>query len=92
MPTSPNHQIRQIARAERLRTLRNWCAGIGIVALALALMTTRNPVGNPKSWASAFNALGASGAFIQYAGWLAGSGILFLLVAAIVALYLGVSE
>lgn len=92
MPTSPNHQLRRIARAERLRTLRNWCAGLGVVALALALMTIRNTVGNPETWTSAFNALGASGAFTQYAGWLAGTGILFLLVAAVVALYVGVSE
>lgn len=75
-----------------MRALRNWLTGLGVVALALALMAIRNTVGNPETWTSAFNALAASGAFAQYAAWLAGAGILFLLVAVVVALYLGVSE
>lgn len=59
------------------------------MVLALALMTLRNTVGNPKTWASAFNALAASGAFVQYAGWLAAVGSLLLLIALLVTLYLG---
>jgi len=55
-------------------------------------MTIRNTVGNPETWTSAFNALGASGVFAQYAAWLAGAGIFFLLAAAAIALYVRVSE
>jgi len=62
---------------------------LGIVAFALALMAVRNTTGNPKTWASAFHALGASGAFVQYAGWLAAIGGLFLLFALFLTLYLG---
>jgi hypothetical protein len=71
-----------------LRGLRNWCTGLGFVLLALALMTVRNTLGNPETWASAFNAMAASGAFVQYTGWLAGIGVLLLLVALLVALCL----
>lgn len=86
---SSHDQNSYLARVEFLRTLRNWCTGLAVVALALALMTVRNTVGNPKTWSSAFDALGASGAFIQYAGWLAGIGALFLLIAVLLALHLG---
>jgi hypothetical protein len=65
---------------------------LGVVVLALALMAVRNTVGNPETWASAFHALAASGAFVQYAVWLVAIGALFLIIALLIALYIGRAE
>lgn len=92
MPTSSHDQLSRLTRLDLLRTLRNWFTALGIVAIALAVMTVRNTVGNPETWASAFDALAASGAFAQYAGWLAALGALLLIVAFSLALYLGRAE
>ena len=88
MSASSHDQLSRLARVDLLRSLRNWFTGLGVVVLALALMVVRNTVGNPETWTSAFDALAASGAFVQYAGWLAAIGVLFLLVALLIALYL----
>ena len=88
MSASSHDQLSCLARVDLLRSLRNWCTGLGVVVLALALMAVRNTVGNPETWASAFDALAASGAFVQYAGWFAAVGVLFLLVALLIAFYL----
>jgi hypothetical protein len=55
-------------------------------------MAVSNTVVNPETWTSAFHALAASGAFVQYAGWLAAIGVLFLLIAGLIALYLAKTE
>jgi hypothetical protein len=89
MPTPTQDHLGLHVRMELLRGLRNWCIGLGVFILALAFMALRNTVGNPETWASAFNALAASGAFVQYAGCLAAVGGFLLLIALLVALYLG---
>ena len=89
MSASSHDQFRRIARLGVLRAVRNWCIGLGVVVLALALMAVRNTAGNPETWVSAFNALAASGAFVQYAGWLAAIGALFLFVGLLIAFYVG---
>jgi hypothetical protein len=89
MPALSQDHLSLHARMKLLSGVRNWCTGLGVVALALALMALRNTVGNPETWASAFNALAASGTFAQYAGWLAAVGCLFLLIALLVMFYLG---
>ena len=89
MSLSSHDQFNRLARVALLRDLRNWCIGLGVVALALALIAVRNTVANPETWASAFHALAASGAFVQYAVWLAAIGALFLLIALLIALYIG---
>ena len=58
----------------------------------MAVMTVRNTVANPETWASAFNALAASGVFTKYAGWLAGFGVLLLIAAFLLALYIEKAE
>ncbi|MDO9029912.1 MAG: hypothetical protein U1D69_08560 [Polynucleobacter sp.] len=88
MPTPSHDHFSPHVRMELLRGLRTWCTGLGVVVLALALMALTNTVSNPKTWTSAFNALAASGAFVQYAGWLAAVGGLFLLIALLVTFYL----
>ena len=89
MSLSSHNQFNRLARVALLRDLRNWCIGLGVVALALALIAVRNTVANPETWTSAFHALAASGAFVQYAVWLAAIGALFLLIALLIALYIG---
>lgn len=92
MLASSHDQLSRLTRLEMLRTLRDWFTALGIVVLALALMAVRNTVGNPETWASAFDALAASGAFVQYAGWFAAIGLLFLTIAFVLTLYLGRTE
>lgn len=92
MPPSSNDQLSSLIRLGMLRTLRNWFTALGVVVLALALMAVRNTVANPETWASAFDALAASEAFVQYAAWLAAIGALFLTIAFVLALYLGRTE
>ena len=92
MRTPSHDQLNQLARLDLLRAIRNWFATLGIVAIAMAVMTVRNTVANPETWTSAFNALAASGAFTQYAGWLAGFGVLLLIAAILIALYVGKAE
>jgi len=87
MPRSSHGQVDRLAAIERLRIVRNWCAGVGVALLLLALMLLSNTVGNPKTWSSAFHALAASGAFVVYGSWLAIAGGLVLAVALLVAFY-----
>ena len=75
-------------RIEFLHTVRDWCLGLGICFLALALMSISNTVTNPDTWSSAYNALAASGLFAHYAGWLFPVGTAFLLIAFLVAVCL----
>jgi hypothetical protein len=92
MRTPSYNELNHLERLDLLRAIRNWSATLGIVAIALAVMTVRNTVANPETWASAFNALAASGTFTQYAGWLAGFGLLLLILAFLLALYVGKAE
>ncbi|MBV7544491.1 hypothetical protein [Acidovorax sp. sic0104] len=85
---SPSKQQRWQERLKWLRRLRNWFLGLGVIALATALQTACNTIGNPDTWASAFHAFSASGMLAQYGWWLTGFGsalvILGLLVAIVV--------
>jgi hypothetical protein len=92
MSLSSHDQLSWLARLGLLRDLRIWCIGLGVVVLALALMAVSHTVVNPETWTSAFHALAASGAFLQYAGWLAAIGALFFLTALLIALYVGRME
>ena len=85
MSTARRDPARQHARMDLLRGLRSWCSGLSVVFLALALMSLANTVSNPKTWTSSFRALAASGAFVQYGGWLAAVGGLFLFIALLVS-------
>lgn len=92
MSTVTNDHVREHARMALLRSLRGWCIALSIVLLALAIMSLRNTIGNPKTWASSFNALAASGAFVQYGAWLAAVGGLFLFIALVISLLLRRTE
>ena len=83
---SLDKQLSRLLRLESLRIIRNWLLCLGCLALATAFMATRNTVGNPKTWTSAFNALSASGALVQYAVWLAGVGCALLVLGVVAAL------
>lgn len=88
MSTATKDPVQQRARMALLRSLRSWCSGLSVVFLALAIMSLANTVGNPKTWTSSFNALAASGAFVQYGAWFAVVGALFLVIALLVSLFL----
>jgi hypothetical protein len=82
-----HERLGSVVFIERLRTARNWCATVGVVALALALIAVSNTVVNPETWSSAFHALAASGAFLKYASWFAVAGCFFVVAALLISLY-----
>jgi hypothetical protein len=88
MSTVTKDHVQQRARMELLRSLRSWCSGLSVVFIALAIMSLANTVGSPKTWTSSFNALAASGAFVQYGFWFAVVGGLLLFVALLTSLFL----
>ncbi|MDB5931036.1 MAG: hypothetical protein JWR60_2743 [Polaromonas sp.] len=88
MFTSSRKQLNCRTSSDLLDILRTWFMALGVVMLALAVMAVRNTVGNPETWASAFHAFAASGAFVQYAGWLAAIGVAFLVIALFLTLCL----
>lgn len=88
MTTGTKDHVREHARMALLRGLRSWCSALGIVFIALAIMSLQNTVGNPKTWTSSFNALAASGAFVHYGVWFAAAGGLFLFIALLFSLFL----
>ena len=74
-------ELDAFATQERLRTIRTWLTITGVGCLLLAIMALKNTVGNPKTWASAYNALAAAGSFATYGFWLAAIGFFFLVSA-----------
>jgi chromate transport protein ChrA len=87
MPPDAKNQLHQLMRYEKLCRLRNWFLCLGALALALALMAVMNTAGNPKTWASGYNALASSGAFSYQAVWLAGIGCLLILLGVLFAFW-----
>ncbi len=86
---SAHRELDAFARRERLRLIRDWSFGIGLVACTAALFVIGSgAVGNPKAWASAYHALSAAGGLRWLALPLLGVGVA-LLVTAIVTAILG---
>lgn len=88
MTSSSREQYNRIARVETLRGLRSWCVGLSVLAFALALLAVANTIQNPDTWASAFHAFAASGAFTAYAVWLSLAGLALLVPALLLTVYL----
>ena len=78
--------VESAVRIERLMTLRNWCIGVGVVAVALGLIAAANTAGNPKTWSSTFFAFAAIGSFSPYAVVLLGVGGVLLLLSWVLGL------
>jgi hypothetical protein len=64
--SSQEEQLRNLARAERYRTLRNWALGLGLTSLVIALIVAGFGGGNPASATSAFSSFAAAG-FLRWA-------------------------
>jgi hypothetical protein len=60
---SQQPQLRELARVERYRTLRNWALGLGVVTLIMGLIAAGFGGGNPESATSAYSAFAAAGLF-----------------------------
>ena len=62
MASKQHEQLNELANLERLRLVRNWCLGLGLVACLIAIETIAGwGIGNPKNWASAYEAFAAAG-------------------------------
>lgn len=78
--------MKSLSLANKLRSLRNGCAGIGVLSLLLACSAVENTTGNPKAWVSAFDAMASAGFLTQYAASFAEIGLVFLLLALLLSL------
>jgi hypothetical protein len=88
MTPSPHDQYNHIARAETLQGLRSWCVGLSVLAFALALLAVANTIQNPDTWSSAFHAFAATGAFRVWATWLSLAGLVFLVPALVLTVFI----
>jgi lipopolysaccharide export LptBFGC system permease protein LptF len=59
--SSQQQQLRNLARVERYRTLRNWALGLGLVAFVMGLIAAGFGGGNPESATSAYSAFALAG-------------------------------
>jgi hypothetical protein len=86
MTAQYHHELDALAAKERLKLLRNWCLGIGVVAFLIAI-TASGPTNiyNPKVWDSAYYAWAALGALSQFSIALFGVGTLFVVIGVILA-------
>ena len=83
---SVHHELDALARRERLKTVRDWCFGLGLVVCVGALVAIGGgAVGNPKAWASAYHALATAGGLRWLALPLLGVGAALLLIAIVTA-------
>ena len=59
---SQEQQLRNLARLERYRTLRNWALGLGLIAFVMGLTAVGfGGSGNPKSASSVHSAFALAG-------------------------------
>ena len=84
--TRSHPELDALAAKERLKLLRNWCLGIGLVALLIAI-TASGPTNiyNPKAWDSTYYAWAALGALTQFSIALFGVGLCFVVIGVIFA-------
>jgi chromate transport protein ChrA len=62
MASKQFEQLNELANLERLRLVRNWCLGLEFAACLIAIETIAGwGIGNPKNWASAYEAFAAAG-------------------------------
>jgi hypothetical protein len=88
MNLSAHQKLLRAQRIELLRLIRLWLGVAGVFALGLAGIALTNSVSNPETWSSAFRALAAAGILLPYAGWVAGIGVLLLLLCGVLSVYL----
>src|SRR3981081_2352599 len=80
-------ELDHLEREEKQRLWRNWCGVAALVAYGVAGTTAWATVGNPKTWASAYNALASAGglAWLALPLWAVGT-VLFIAAAVLTAL------
>ena len=79
-------ELDALARKERLRLVRDWSFGLGLMACVSALVAIGGGgIGNPKTWASAYHALASAGGLRWLAVPLLGLGVALLITAVVSA-------
>ena len=65
--TSTNQQLQRVERLERLRIIRNWALGLGLVSILVSVTAVGfGPTNNPKLWSSTYAAF-AQGGLLRWA-------------------------
>jgi hypothetical protein len=81
---SHKDQLRELDRADRFRTLRNWAVCLGLVALILAWGAAGfGGVISPDTWSSLYSAMARDGWMRWLAVPLAAAGMALLIVGAV---------
>jgi len=79
-------ELDRLQSKDRMRQLRNWCLGLGLIASTSAMVALGTAIGNPKAWASAYHALAAAGGLRWLTFPLLGLGAVLLIAAIVLTL------
>jgi hypothetical protein len=85
-------ELDQFERQEKLRLWRNWALLAALIACFVAVSTFWVAAGNPKTWASAYDALATAGALTWLALPLLAVGGVLLLVGLIFTVLLRIRQ
>jgi ABC-type Fe3+ transport system permease subunit len=92
MPNPPTSNLKSLMQIERLRQVRTWFLVLGIVTICAALSMVNVGGFNPKWWGNTFVAMRERGMLHWIVLPSLGVGVLFLVVAAVVGVFLRKKE
>jgi hypothetical protein len=92
MPNSPTSNLKRLVQIERLRLVRTWFIGIGVVTMLFSLSMLGRAGTNPKWWGNTFAALRDRGLLQGIVLPGLGGGLIFLVAAAAVTAFLWKKE
>ncbi|MGS5087197.1 hypothetical protein ACVC7V_11895 [Hydrogenophaga sp. A37] len=92
MTNSPTSNLKRLVQIERLRLVRTWFIGIGVVIILFSLSMLGRVDSNPKWWGNTFAALRDLGLLQGFVLPGLGVGLIFLVSAAVVTALLRKKE
>ena len=88
MPNSPTSNLKYLVQIDRLRQVRAWFFGLGIVTICFSFSMVNTPGINIKWWDNTFAALRDRGLLHWIVLPSLGVGVFFLVASAVVTVFL----